>query len=64
MLARKQCPDISHYVSNRVFDGTRPLSTDRVAKLRANYERTHTTTVFRFVFARVSRLYQLCTAGR
>lgn len=29
------------YVSNRVFDGTRPLSEEHVAKLRANYYRTH-----------------------
>jgi hypothetical protein len=57
MLARKQCPDISNYASNRVFDGTRPLSADRVARLRANYNRTHTMTVFRFVVARVTRLF-------
>ena len=46
MLARKHCPDVKSYASDRVFDGVRPLSADRVAKLRANYQRTHTTTVF------------------
>lgn len=29
----------SDYVSNRVFDGTRPLSADRAALLRASYQR-------------------------
>ena len=33
-------PDASNYISDRVFDGTRPLSADRVAKMRANYTAT------------------------
>ena len=32
-----QKPDASDYVSDRVFNGTRPLSEDHVTKLRANY---------------------------
>ncbi len=39
MLARKQCPDVSQYVSDRVFDGVRPLSAAQAAKLRASYKR-------------------------
>ncbi len=30
--------DIKDYVSDRVFDGVRPMSADRVAKLRAEYD--------------------------
>ncbi len=56
LVARKQCPDIGDYASDRVFNGTRPLSADRVAKLRANYDRTHTTIIYRFVMRQVSRL--------
>jgi hypothetical protein len=56
MLARSQRQPIDDYASKRVFDGTRPLSKDRVAKLRASYQRTHTTPVVRWV-ARVSRLF-------
>ncbi len=33
MLARAPCPDAKNYASKRVFDGTRPLSADRVATL-------------------------------
>ncbi len=62
MLARKHCPDVKSYASDRVFDGVRPLSADRVAKLRANYQRTHTTTVFRFVVQRVTSLVSVATA--
>ena len=29
--------DVSDYASDRVFDGVRPLSPDRAAKLRTNY---------------------------
>jgi hypothetical protein len=39
MLARKQCPNVSKYVSDRVFDGVRPLPPAQVAKLRASYNR-------------------------
>lgn len=49
MLARNKAPDISDYVSDRVFDGSRRLTANRAAKLRANYNRTHTTKVFRLV---------------
>lgn len=49
MLARKQCADVRNYASDRVFDGVRPLSRAQVAKLRANYQRTHTTPIWRFV---------------
>ncbi len=56
LVARKHCPDIGDYASDRVFNGTRPLSADRVAKLRANYQRTHTTVVYRFVMRQVTRL--------
>jgi hypothetical protein len=56
MLARTPCPDVSKYASKRVFDGKRTLSAARVAKLRANYERTHTTTVYRFVLQPARRL--------
>jgi hypothetical protein len=55
LLARKQCSNVADYASNRVFDGTRPLSRDRVAKLRANYQRTHTMTVYQVVKAKLSR---------
>ena len=30
--------DIKDYMSDRVFDGVRPMSADRVAKLRAKYD--------------------------
>ena len=30
--------DIKDYVSDRVFDGVRPMSANRVAKLRAKYD--------------------------
>jgi hypothetical protein len=52
---------VSRYASDRVFDGVRPLSADRAAKLRANYQRTHTTLAFRFV-ARARRVLGLITA--
>lgn len=56
MLARSYADqDATQYASDRVFNGTRPLSAARVAKLRANYQRTHTTIVYRFV-ARARRL--------
>ena len=58
MLARRPAPRISDYVSNRIFDGTRPLSADRVALLRASYQRNHTTMVVRFV-ARARRFLGL-----
>jgi hypothetical protein len=58
MSARTPCPDARKYVSNRVFDGTRPLTADRVAKLRANYYRTHTTPVFRFVVRPARRFWR------
>ena len=64
LLARKQCPDTGNYVSDRVFDGVRPLSADRVAKLRANYQRTHTMTVYRFVMTKLTRLVSLVTAHK
>jgi len=56
MVARKTKPDVSSYASDRVFDGVRPVSPARLAKLRANYRRTHTTPIFRFV-ARITRLF-------
>lgn len=31
----------STYVSDRVFEGTRPLSAEHVERLKANYRRTH-----------------------
>ena len=34
------CVDASNYVSDRVFNGTRPLSSDHVTRLRANYAAT------------------------
>jgi len=58
MLARAPCPDVKNYASKRVFDGTRPLSADRVAKLRANYYRTQTTTVFRLVVQPARRIWR------
>ena len=54
MLARQAKPQVSDYASNRVFDGARPISALRLAKLRANYVRTHQTTVHRLV-ARVGQ---------
>jgi hypothetical protein len=54
MLASKPKPAVSDYTSDRVFDGARPIPKARLAKLRANYNRRHTTPTFRFV-ARVTR---------
>lgn len=61
MLARKPKPNASNYVSDRVFNGTRPLSPAHVAKLRANYHRTHSTMAVRFV-AQARRLFGLSQA--
>jgi hypothetical protein len=62
MLARAPCPDIKNYASKRVFDGTRPLGKARVAKLRANYNRTQTTTVYRLVVQPAKRVWRLLAA--
>lgn len=40
-LARKKARSVHDYASDRVFDGTRPLSPHQVTKLRVNYLRTH-----------------------
>jgi hypothetical protein len=62
MLARAPCPDVRNYASQRVFNGTRPLPVDRVAKLRANYYRTQTTTVFRLVVQPARRIWRSLVA--
>ncbi|MEH2547123.1 hypothetical protein V1283_003768 [Bradyrhizobium sp. AZCC 2262] len=62
MLARTPCPNVRKYASQRVFEGTRPLSADRVAKLRANYYRTQTTPVFRLVVQPARRVWRLLVA--
>jgi hypothetical protein len=49
VLDRNDQKTTTRYASDRVFDGIRPLSAARIAKLRANYRRSHTTAVFRFV---------------
>ena len=36
----KKRPDLSGYVSTRVFDGIRPLSSEMVERLKKNYYRT------------------------
>jgi hypothetical protein len=58
MLARAPCPNVRDYASQRVFEGTRKPDADRVAKLRANYYRTQTTTVFRFVVQPARRVWR------
>jgi hypothetical protein len=58
MLARAPCPNVKKYASQRVFSGTRPLSPDRVAKLRANYYRTQTTTIYRLVVQPAQRVWR------
>ena len=61
MLARdKMKRDVSAYVSDHVFDGVRPVSPARLAKLRANYHRTHTTWVFRLL-GQITRLFSFAT---
>ena len=55
MLARRMKPTVKDYVSDRVFDGTRPISAARFAKLKANYKKTHTAD--RFV-ARMARIFR------
>lgn len=57
MLARKSQATIHDYVSDRVFDGARPLAANHVAKLKANYLRDHSTPVHRFV-ATVTRVFR------
>jgi len=44
-MAHRPNPTSTDFVSNRVYSGTRRLSPARVALLRANYQRTHTTVV-------------------
>lgn len=39
MQSQRVAPNVHSYVSDRVFDGTRPLPADRVAKLRAKHQR-------------------------
>lgn len=39
--ATGECVDKSEYVSDRVFNGKRPLSATDVERLRTNYERAH-----------------------
>jgi hypothetical protein len=56
MLANKSKPTVSDYASDRVFDGKRTISPTRLAKLRANYKRRHTTPAFRIV-AQVTRFF-------
>jgi hypothetical protein len=56
MLAQRQNIDISDYASDRVFDGKRPISVSRLAKLRANYQRQHLAPVYRLVY-QVTRLF-------
>jgi hypothetical protein len=57
MLANnKHKPAVSDYASDRVFDGARPISKARLAKLRANYKRRYTTPTFRIV-AQVTRFF-------
>ncbi len=40
-LAYKGADNVGDYVSTRVFEGTRPISPERVAQIRAAYERQH-----------------------
>ncbi len=58
MLAFKRKPTVKDYASDRVFDGKRVISPARLAQLRANYNRKHTTAVTRFVarFGEVIRI--------
>ena len=57
MIARHDSNPISQHVSNRVYDGTRPVSPALLAALRTNHKRTHTTTVYRLVVTKVSRFF-------
>jgi hypothetical protein len=63
MLARSQRQTIQHYTSDRVFDGTRPVSAARLAKLKASYQRTHTTVVYRWAKQVVTRIFGAKAAG-
>ena len=74
MLARQKRRTIRDYVSDRVFDGTRPISAARLAKLKAGYYRTQSrhyrtqmTMLYRTMMvhplARLSRLLGFKTAG-
>jgi len=38
MLAKPQVATDCNYLSDRVFDGTRPVAADDVARLRARYK--------------------------
>jgi hypothetical protein len=58
MLARPPCPDVRQYASDRVFDGTRPLSADRVAKIKAHYYKKHTTPVVTYVVGTAKRIFR------
>jgi hypothetical protein len=63
MLARKQCPDVSQYVSDRVFDGVRPLSAAQAAKLRASYKRTRTPNAIWVVWLARTAIGHLATVS-
>ncbi len=52
MLAKQQVHPAATYVSDRVFDGVRRPSDAMVSRINANYQRTHTTRVTKFVWIR------------
>jgi hypothetical protein len=54
MLARRADSHIGDYVSDRVFDGTRPIPPALAAKMLAHHQRKHAKPASRFGWAGVA----------